>query len=1287
MANHNQSPLSSPPPPSTSLSTTSHDTALCIIPPRHLWPRINRLRALYDKAYTKWPPHINLVYPCVQIESLARAAEFVQDVIRQQQHTSSGRGGSLRVSLGAADVFAHRHHNTIFLYDDDGEGWAKHLSDLRVAILEALGQKDKGDIRFHMTIGQSDDVNAPWHHSLVQKARLLPRVEWEVDEVHLLVRDRIEEAGDSASSPSVSAEMKTWATISLKDGSIHRQTTPQRLNNVSSSSSPSMIQPGLAYEYSQADDEWKPASSSSSTNTDLTTATQTNPSLFAIATYNVLAEFQHPPSQKRYPLLIQNILSAPAKADVLVLQEVTDDFLSYLLRNEDIRRTFPICSHGPPDQHDVDPLPSHNNIVALSKHAFEWGSVPLGREHKSALVVKFKHVGRWIHDEDKNNAFKPLVLAAVHLTHGLKDGSITAKKAELDKTLNHLAQDKYADHPIILAGDFNIPTSSYTINQALDKNAVSAHAIKQLRALDVTLLSAGSSGDNSRGYGFNDAWTVCQLERGVALDEDVEVAFEGEQGATYDPTVNTLAADITGSGFGMRPQRIDRILVKGTAGAGGEVEEFWKVVHFNKFGQITEMDPEDGSKTMYASDHWGVRAVLKLGVDTDHSATNISRAVVSVQLETAQNALADSTELLRALQNAQSIPSTEDIKARASAFQLLKEIILDTSSSLTSSTNPAQQQQEQQPSTTPPLIFVPVGSYGLGVWTPSSDIDCLCIGPFSTTTFFSLAVTRLRGAASRGLDVQILRKVNAYTGTMLELQVQGIKFDLQYASAHSVAELWPTVLKLPSSHAIWNLSSHTLAKLKAVRDCDYVRRSVPDMAKFVTAHRAIKTWAKQRGIYTAKYGYLGGIQITVLLARVYKLLARDTTGQLLSVADILVTFFNHYANFDWKQNLVFDPLFHNDLKYRRTDREPLAILGYYPPALNTCLAASAPSVRTIADEFKRANSVLCSEHSTDTTWSDFLGGTNDGTAEFLRRFKSYIKIDVQFWGGSLTKGRGFVGWVESRCVSLLVDLNKRAPMLHARFWPSRWTDENTTYNDTLIQQRGGQDEDDVHMPGGYQGCYLIGLDKLDSNVATTNAEEKLLFGTLISTLGRFEEQIRRDERHFDAQSSWMSASVVKAAEVASLVVDNREWGQYALGDDESDEEDNDEVEGDAVRTGTLGDEYNEQYYSRSNKKDKATTNQPRSVVVPKPAGAGKFRTAADVLNRLRWDPSLDSADYVVGYEDRFLGAMEKGLDAWKLEQTHEEFIPQHRVLYFKRKSDGIVVWERRTRKDLLFGSG
>lgn len=1175
---------------------TSYDTALCIIPPRNLWPRIDRLRSRYDKAYGKWPPHINLVYSFAQVDALPIAVEAVQSAVTRHQRSS------FRICLDTADVFKHRNDNTIFVHDN-GENNA--LADLRRTVLEALGQEDFESYRMHMTIGQSENVNVSWHQFLLQKAKWLPLVEWDVAKLHVLVRERRPDGG---------SEMKAWAIVSLEDGSIRRLEPPKPFYD---EPQPTADGEGLMYSYAGGD-VWKKALLSGHT-----TPPSSETATLAVASYNVLAEFFYPPSQRRYPLIIKNILSDRAKSDVLVLEEVTDHFLSYLLRDENIRTMFPFCSWGPPDQEDVEPLPSHNNIVILSKHMLEWELVPFNRAHKGAVVIKFQSIGRW-DDAD----FRPLVLAALHLTHGLKDGSIAAKKSEIESILNYLAKT-YPEHPTILIGDFNITTSSYTIAQALEKNAVSTQAVAHLRTYDRTL----------HEHGFVDTWAVSQLEKGTAPSDVLETAFEGEQGATYDPTTNALAAESVGSGFNMRPQRYDRILVKG--------EDYFKVLQFNKFGFLTEALQEEGRDVaLYASDHWGVRAILRLEEQSgSQRASVVGPNVVSVQLQSASASLADAGALLDTLRQSKSIPGDDEIEKYASAFKLLHSVILD-SSSASMAVDPGR--------STPLLVVLPVGSYGLGVWNSSSDIDCFCIGPFSSSTFFSLATQRLRKASAKG--IRVIRRVRAHTGTMLELDVHGIKVDLQYAPAHAIAENWPAVLELPASNPVWAVSAQTLNKLKAARDLDYVRRSVPDIANFRIACRLIKEWAKRRGIYAAKYGYLGGIQSAILLARVYKLLAREEA--VVSVPDLLATFFNHYARFDWKKDLVFDPFFHKQLSYRRTDREPLVIIGYFPPSLNTSTAASVSSVRTITEEFQRADRLLQEE---GMTWTQFL--TADDSS-FLKSFKRYIKIDMQFWGGSLTKGRGFVAWIESRFVSLIVDLNKRLPELHARFWPARYVEK--------MEDAVGDEEQ-----GSYQGFYLIGLDKPKETVT----DEKVMYDNLVTILARFCDQIRGDKKHFDERTSLMTANVVKASEVKSSEVDHREWGIYTAGDDESDEEDE---EDDEVQSSSIYDDYTAVHASA---KKGRTTNQPRSVIVTKPQGAGKFRTAADVLNRLRWDPAMDSGNYVVGYEDRFAGAMEKGLDTWKSEQTDEEFIPQHRILYFRKKSDGVVVWDRRSRTDLLFGSG
>ena len=48
--------------------------------------------------------------------------------------------------------------------------------------------------------------------------------------------------------------------------------------------------------------------------------------------------------------------------------------------------------------------------------------------------------------------------------------------------------------------------------------------------------------------------------------------------------------------------------------------------------------------------------------------------------------------------------------------------------------------------------------------------------------------------------------------------------------------------------------------------------------------------------------------------------------------------------------------------------------------------------------------------------------------------------------------------------------------------------------------------------------------------------------------------------------------------------------------------------------------------------------------------------------------------------------MERDATAWKKESTHEEFIPQHRVIYVRR-SNGDIIWDRRRRIDKIFDSG
>jgi poly(A) polymerase Pap1 len=215
-----------------------------------------------------------------------------------------------------------------------------------------------------------------------------------------------------------------------------------------------------------------------------------------------------------------------------------------------------------------------------------------------------------------------------------------------------------------------------------------------------------------------------------------------------------------------------------------------------------------------------------------------------------------------------------------------------------------------------------------------------------------------------------------------------------------------------------------LAKLKPARDLFYLRRSIPDMTKYRVAHLFIKAWAQSRGLYTAKFGLLGGIHITSMLVPICKALANES--EAASTADILASFFYHYSKFNWQTGIVFDPFYHLGLKYHRTFREPLCLLGWHGPSLNTASTASTSTVDALTSEFTRAAALLSQE---DMTWGKFLGFElsetpssliEKGAADFLASYRTYIKISARYWGSSQQKGRKYLGWLESRCISILV---------------------------------------------------------------------------------------------------------------------------------------------------------------------------------------------------------------------------------------------------------------------------
>jgi len=74
---------------------------------------------------------------------------------------------------------------------------------------------------------------------------------------------------------------------------------------------------------------------------------------------------------------------------------------------------------------------------------------------------------------------------------------------------------------------------------------------------------------------------------------------------------------------------------------------------------------------------------------------------------------------------------------------------------------------------------------------------------------------------------------------------------------------------------------------------------------------------------------------------------------------------------------------------------------------------------------------------------------------------------------------------------------------------------------------------------------------------------------------------------------------------------------------------------------------------------------------------GRFRPSEDVYNRIKWDTELSQDDFIIGYEDRFVGDMEI-----PFAEFGDTEIPLHRIRYFKKNDE--VLWDRRRKIDNFF---
>eukprot|EP01083_Nonionella_stella_P011628 33016_1 len=74
--------------------------ALCIIPPEHLWPKIQEIRIVHDPAYTRWMPHLNIFFPFVDEKYFDDISRYIEEDIVKKNNIRA-----FDIELKTFDVF------------------------------------------------------------------------------------------------------------------------------------------------------------------------------------------------------------------------------------------------------------------------------------------------------------------------------------------------------------------------------------------------------------------------------------------------------------------------------------------------------------------------------------------------------------------------------------------------------------------------------------------------------------------------------------------------------------------------------------------------------------------------------------------------------------------------------------------------------------------------------------------------------------------------------------------------------------------------------------------------------------------------------------------------------------------------------------------------------------------------------------------------------------------------------------------------------------------------------
>ncbi|GLE03501.1 hypothetical protein PINS_up012403 [Pythium insidiosum] len=244
------------------------------------------------------------------------------------------------------------------------------------------------------------------------------------------------------------------------------------------------------------------------------------------------------------------------------------------------------------------------------------------------------------------------------------------------------------------------------------------------------------------------------------------------------------------------------------------------------------------------------------------------------------------------------------------------------------------------------------GSYRLGLHDPMSDIDAVCVVPWHVThdDFFGSFCQLLEQTPG---VTQLAPVPTAYV-PLISLSFLDVSIDLLFARLPMTCV--EPHQEIDSDHLLVGVDPTSMKSLNAPRVSSMLLCLVPRRRVFRIVLRAVRAWARRRGIYSAKLGYLGGISWAILVAFVCQLYPDGDP------AKVFLRFFQVFSEWQWPRPIMLNMVYDAGLGFEMWDPRqnlydrahimPIITPAY--PHMNSAVQVSQSTFSVIYEELWRA---------------------------------------------------------------------------------------------------------------------------------------------------------------------------------------------------------------------------------------------------------------------------------------------------------------------------------------------